>query len=76
MSNQINLNASRNNALVPGAQAKMDNMKFEIAQELGVPLTQGYNGNLTARQAGSVGGEMVKRMIASVEQSMSGGSKF
>jgi hypothetical protein len=49
----------------------LDNMKQEVASELGVPLKQGYNGDLTAKQAGSVGGEMVKRMIKAQEEQMS-----
>ena len=53
----------------------MNRMKYEIAGSLGVNLKQGYNGDLTSREAGSVGGEMVKRMIASAEQSMSGMSR-
>ena len=48
----------------------LDAKKQEVASELGVPLKQGYNGDLTAKQAGSVGGEMVKRMIAAQEQQM------
>jgi hypothetical protein len=48
---------------------------MEIANEIGVPLKQGYNGDLTSKQNGSVGGEMVKRMIRSQEQSMSGGQQ-
>lgn len=49
--------------LVPEARGYLDNMKYEIANELGVNLKQGYNGDLTSKQNGSVGGEMVKRMI-------------
>ncbi len=48
-------------------------MKYEIAGQLGVNLKQGYNGDLTSAQAGSIGGEMVKRMIGYAEQNMSGG---
>ena len=55
---------SRNTTLVPEAKQALDNMKYEIANQLGVNLKQGYNGDLTARQNGSVGGEMVKRMIS------------
>ena len=47
---------------VPQAKGALDNMKYEIARELGVNLKQGYNGDLTSRQAGSVGGQMVKKM--------------
>lgn len=54
---------ARNRAIVREAKNGLDQMKFEIANELGVNLKQGYNGDLTAQQNGSVGGEMVKRMI-------------
>ncbi len=50
----------------------LQNMKFEIANELGVNLKQGYNGDLTAKEAGYVGGYMVKRMIEQVERQMAG----
>lgn len=60
---------SRNSTLVPGAKNAMDNWKYEIARELGVNLKEGYNGDLTARENGSVGGEMVKRMISQYENS-------
>ena len=48
---------------VPQAKESMDKFKMEVASELGVPLKNGYNGNLTSAQAGSVGGEMVRQMI-------------
>lgn len=54
----------------------LEAMKQEVASELGVPLKQGYNGDLTSRQAGSVGGEMVKRMIAAQEAQMSGNAQM
>ncbi len=54
---------ARNRTIVPEAKNGLNQMKFEIANELGVNLKQGYNGDLTAKQNGSVGGEMVKRMI-------------
>lgn len=57
---------------VPEAKEAMDRFKMEVASEIGVPLKQGYNGNLTSAQNGSVGGEMVRQMIKSYEQSMSG----
>ena len=60
---------SNNNSSVTSKDA-MNRMKYEIAGSLGVNLKQGYNGDLTSREAGSVGGEMVKRMIASAEQNM------
>lgn len=50
----------------------LQGFKQEVASELGVPLKQGYNGDLTARQAGSIGGEMVKRMIEAQENLMRG----
>lgn len=58
---------------VPEAKEAMDKFKMEVANELGVPLSHGYNGNLTSAQNGSVGGEMVRKMIRSQEQSMSSG---
>lgn len=64
--------SSKNRVEVPEAKAAMDKFKFEVASELGVPLKQGYNGDLTARQNGSVGGMMVKKMIAEQEKKMSG----
>ena len=52
---------------VPEARAAMDKFKMEAAAEMGVNLKQGYNGNLTSREAGSVGGQMVKKMIEAYE---------
>ena len=54
---------SSNRAAVPEAKGALDKFKYEVANELGVPLTDGYNGDLTSRQNGSVGGYMVKKMI-------------
>jgi len=51
-------------SLVPEARDYLNKMKMEVASELGVNLKQGYNGDLTSQQNGSVGGEMVKRMIS------------
>ena len=59
-----------NQGMVPEARAAMDRFKMEAAAEVGVYLKQGYNGDLTSRQAGSVGGQMVKKMIESYEQNM------
>ena len=59
-----------NQGMVPEARAAMDRFKMEAAAEVGVNLKQGYNGDLTSRQAGSVGGQMVKKMIESYEQKM------
>ncbi len=57
---------------VPEAKQYLNNMKYEIANELGVNLKQGYNGDLTSRDAGYIGGYMVKRMIEQHERQMSG----
>ncbi|MDO4452878.1 MAG: alpha/beta-type small acid-soluble spore protein [Eubacteriales bacterium] len=65
-------NNSSNKTAVPEAKSAMNRFKFEVANELGVPLTDGYNGNLTSRQNGSVGGYMVKKMIEAQEKQMSG----
>ena len=62
-SNQIN---------IPEARQAMSNMKHEVANELGITLNQGYNGNLTSKDAGRVGGNMVKKMIEAQERQMSG----
>ena len=59
-----------NKTLVPEAREALDRFKMEAANEVGVNLTQGYNGDLTSRQAGSVGGQMVKKMIQSYENSL------
>ena len=56
-----------NKALVPEAKEALERFKMEAASEVGVNLKQGYNGELTARQAGSVGGQMVKKMIEKYE---------
>ena len=61
---------ARNGALVPEAKTKMDSFKTEVANSLNVNLKQGYNGDLTSRQAGSIGGQMVKKMIAAYENGM------
>ena len=61
---------SNNNAVVPEAREALDKFKMEAAAEVGVNLKEGYNGNLTSREAGSVGGQMVKKMIEAYERSM------
>ncbi len=58
---------SRNKIMVPEAKQAMENFKMEAAKEVGVNLKQGYNGDLTSKQAGSVGGQMVKNMIKDYE---------
>ena len=60
---------SKNKIVVPEAREAMDLFKMEAAAEVGVNLKQGYNGDLTSKQAGSVGGQMVKKMIEQYEQS-------
>lgn len=72
MSNE-NSKSGTNSMSVPEAKAAMNRFKEEVASELGVPLKDGYNGDLTSRQAGSIGGEMVKKMIMKQEQQMSSG---
>ena len=61
-----------NKTNVPEAMEAMDRFKMEVANELGVPLSNGYNGNLTSAQNGSVGGYMVKKMIENQERQMAG----
>lgn len=61
---------SRNKVMVPEAKQSMDSFKTEVANSLNVNLKQGYNGDLSSREAGSIGGEMVKRMIAYAEKNM------
>ena len=63
-------NSNRTN--VPEAKEAMDKFKMEVANEIGVPLTNGYNGNLTSAQNGSVGGYMVKKIIESYERQLAG----
>ena len=59
--------ASNNRAVVPQAREALNKFKMEAASEVGVNFKQGYNGDLTSKQAGSVGGQMVKKMIAKYE---------
>ena len=61
---------STNRTAVPEAKGALDKLKYEVASELGVPLSDGYNGDLTSRQNGSVGGYMVKKMIEEQEKQM------
>ena len=62
--------ARSNKLVVPEAKQAMNNLKNEVAKQVGVNLKQGYNGDLTSREAGSIGGEMVKRMISYAETNM------
>ena len=61
---------SNNRINIPEASEAMDKFKMEAASEVGVDLRQGYNGHLTSREAGSVGGQMVKKMIESYERGL------
>ena len=61
---------SNNKSLVPEAKEALNKFKMEAANEVGVNLKQGYNGDLTSKQAGSIRGQMVKKMIKSYEESM------
>lgn len=67
---ETNMTSSSNNIMNPNARDAMDKFKMEAAAEVGVNLKQGYNGDLTSRQAGSVGGQMVKKMIQAYENGM------
>ena len=61
---------SKNKVNIPEAQAAMDKFKMEAANEVGVTLKQGYNGDITSRQARSVGGQMVKKMVEAYENNL------
>lgn len=63
-------NKSSNRAVVPEAKEGLNRFKMEAANEVGVNLKQGYNGDLTSREAGSVGGQMVKRMVEAYENNL------
>ena len=66
--NMSSKNSNRIN--VPAARAAMDKFKMEAATEVGINLANGYNGDLTSRQAGSIGGQMVKKMIEAYENGL------
>ena len=72
MTNQ-NSKSGTNSMAVPEAKSAMNRFQEEVASELGVNLKDGYNGDLPSREAGSIGGEMVKKMIMKQEQQMSSG---
>ena len=63
-------NKNSNQPVVPNAREALNKFKMEAASEVGVNLKQGYNGDLTSREAGSVGGQMVKKMIESYEKNL------
>ena len=66
------MSRSSNNLVVPEAREALNRFKMESASDVGVNLKQGYNGDLTSRQAGSIGGQMVKKMIESYENGLKG----
>lgn len=68
--------SSSNTPEVPQAKSALNRFKMEVANEIGVPLKEGYNGDLTAYQNGSVGGNMVKKMIHAQEQAMANGEQL
>ena len=70
MAGNNNSSSGTNRMAVPEAKDAMKRFKEEVASELGVPLKDGYNGDLTSKQAGSIGGEMVKKMIMKQEEQL------
>ena len=65
---KVRCNSMTNKSIVPEAREGLNRFKMEAANEVGVTLKQGYNGDLTSRQAGSIGGQMVKKMIKAYEE--------
>lgn len=65
-------NSNSNNKVVPEAKAALDKFKYEVASEVGVTLKDGYNGNISARDAGKIGGNMVRKLIQQAENQMIG----
>ncbi|MBQ1271361.1 MAG: alpha/beta-type small acid-soluble spore protein [Clostridia bacterium] len=63
-------NSSGKSNLSPEAKNALHNFKMETAREVGINLKEGYNGDLTSKQAGSIGGQMVKKLIEKAEQSL------
>ena len=63
-------NSNSNKKLVPEAMSALDKFKYEVASEVGVNLKDGYNGDLTSKDAGKIGGQMVKKMIEQAERNM------
>ena len=70
MSGTSNSGSNTSKMAVPQAKEAMNRFKHEVASEIGVPLKEGYNGDLTSAQAGSIGGEMVKKMIESYKKNL------
>ncbi len=73
MMNNNSSTSTTSRKAVPEARAALDQFKYEVANEIGVPLKQGYNGDLTSAQNGYVGGYMVKKMIEAQERQMANG---
>ncbi len=67
--------ATNNKHVVPEARAALDRFKMEAASEVGINLNNSYNGDITARQAGSIGGQMVKKMIEKYENDLKNGNR-
>ena len=63
-------NSNTNKKLVPEAMSALDKFKYEVASEIGVTLKDGYNGDISAKDAGKIGGNMVRKMIQQVENNM------
>ena len=63
-------NSNSNKKLVPEARSALDKFKYEVASEIGVTLKDGYNGDISAKDAGKIGGNMVRKMIQQVENNM------
>ena len=63
-------NSNSNRKLVPEAMNALDKFKYEVASEIGVTLKDGYNGDISAKDAGKIGGNMVRKMIQQVENNM------
>ncbi len=63
-------NTNSNKKLVPEAMSALDKFKYEVASEVGVTLKDGYNGDISAKDAGKIGGQMVKKMIEQAEHNM------
>lgn len=61
---------ARNDTLVPNAKDKLNKFKMETASEIGVNLKSGYNGDITAKEAGTIGGQMVKKLISKAQQNL------
>ena len=66
------MNSNSNRINVPEARQAMENMKQEVANELGITLNKGYNGNLSSKDAGHIGGQMVRKMIEDYQRQHSG----